>query len=50
MENLKEAEEEKEKGNVESPAATEKKEPPAKKHRKTNPYGDWEQIQEIEDP
>lgn len=48
MEDLQE--EEKYKGNVESSAPTEKKKTPAKKIRKANPYGDWEQIQEDEDP
>ncbi|XP_017337956.1 WW domain-binding protein 4 [Ictalurus punctatus] len=43
-------EEEEYKGNVESSAPTEKKKTPAKKIRKANPYGDWEQIQEDEDP
>lgn len=48
LENLKE--EEKDEGAVESSAPTEKKEPPAKKPRKPNPYGAWEQIEENEDP
>ncbi|XP_058260014.1 WW domain-binding protein 4 [Hemibagrus wyckioides] len=43
-------EEEKDGGTVESSVHTEKNEPPAKKNKKANPYGDWEQIQEDEDP
>ncbi|KAK3557124.1 hypothetical protein QTP70_024746 [Hemibagrus guttatus] len=41
---------EKDGGAVESSVPAEKNKPPAKKNKKANPYGDWEQIQEDEDP
>ncbi|MCI4375111.1 hypothetical protein PGIGA_G00105510 [Pangasianodon gigas] len=47
---VEDLQEEEDEANVESSAPTEKKEPPVKKPRKANPYGDWEQIQEDEDP
>lgn len=48
MEDLQEKE--KDEVNVESSVPAEKKEPPPKKPRKANPYGDWKQIQEEKDP
>ncbi|XP_026776149.1 WW domain-binding protein 4 isoform X2 [Pangasianodon hypophthalmus] len=47
---VEDLQEEEDETNVKSSAPTEKKEPPVKKPRKANPYGDWEQIQEDEDP
>ncbi|XP_060724462.1 WW domain-binding protein 4 [Tachysurus vachellii] len=42
--------EEKNEGNGESVVPAKKIKPPAKTNKKANPYGDWEQIQEVEDP